>query len=150
MRTILHFAAAILGVLMSLHSYASDPPTFTYLHLYSDDAGESHIKSVTVSFNPLRREGGPQGYPLASGDGAMFLHLKSGAKEDWHTAPRTWFLVAVQGMSEVTTSDGEVRQLKPGMVMLMDDTKGKGHQTRAIGPEDHVALVVPVKEEVMK
>ena len=147
MRSLLCLLTLTLPLLMSTPTLAADPPAFTYLHLYADDAGESHIKSVTVSFNPLRREGGPQGYPLASSEGAMFLHLKSGAKEDWHTAPRTWFLVAVQGMSEVTTSDGEVRQLKPGMVMLMDDTKGKGHQTRAIGPEDHVALVVPVKKE---
>jgi hypothetical protein len=32
------------------------------------------------------------------------------------------------------------------MIMLMDDTSGKGHITRAIGPEDHVAIVVPVDE----
>lgn len=32
------------------------------------------------------------------------------------------------------------------MIMLMDDTPGKVHQTRALGKEAHVAIVIPVRE----
>jgi hypothetical protein len=41
----------------------------------------------------------------------MLLRLKPGAVEDWHNAPRPWYPVVVQGMSEVTISDGEKRRL---------------------------------------
>ena len=141
--------AALLGTLTAASNQAAEPATLSYLHLYADSKGESHFKTGKLPFEVMRREGrsgGPLAHRLADTDGAMFLHLKSGAFEDWHTAPRQWFLIAVQGISEVTASDGEKRQLKPGMIMLMGDTTGKGHQTRAIGPEDHVALVVPFKE----
>jgi hypothetical protein len=48
----------------------------------------------------------------------------------------------MQGICEVTASDGEVRRFAPRSVLLMDDTTGEGHQTRALGPEDHVAVLI--------
>lgn len=141
----LNFLILVLGVLMSVQTLAADDaPTIEYLHLYSDSAGVSHIKEGRMAFSPAR-SGGPMTLQLVNTVGATFLHLKAGAFEDWHPAPQRWFLIAVQGVSEVTTSDGSVRRLTPGTLMLMDDTTGKGHQTRAIGPDDHVALVVPVE-----
>jgi hypothetical protein len=142
--------AVLWGAIMATPTQAADaPPTLSYLHLYSDSQGESHFKQAELSFSAVQREGrsgGPMAHRLAGTEGAMFLRLKSGAAEDWHAAPRTWFLIVLQGISEVTASDGEKRQLKPGMMMLMDDTTGKGHQTRTVGPEDHVAVVIPFKE----
>lgn len=150
MRGVLYSLAALGGIIMAAPTHAADAlPATSYLHLYSDSAGESHFKTVVLTFSPIEsegRSGGPTAHQLSSTEGAMFLQLKRGAAEDWHTAPRKWFLIAVQGIAEVTASDGEKRQLKRGMIMLMDDTKGKGHQTRAIGPEDHVAVVIPVKD----
>ena len=115
-----------------------------YLHLYTDKDGVSHIKEERIAFSRARA-GGPMIVQLAKTEGAAFLMLEAGAFEDWHPVPQRWVLIAVQGISEVTTSDGKVTRLTPGTVVLMDDTTGKGHQTRAIGPEDHVALVVPVE-----
>ena len=150
MRTLLCSMALGWGLIMSASTSAADAaPALTYLHLYSDSAGVSHFKPGKLAFTQQQREGrvgGPLGHALASAEGSMFLRLEPGAVEDWHTAPRKWFLIAVQGISEVTASDGEKRQLTPGMIMLMDDTTGKGHQTRALGKEAHVAVVIPVKE----
>jgi hypothetical protein len=146
MRILFRYLVLTMGVFMAAQSLAADDaPTMTYLHLFSDSAGVSHFKEGRMTFSPARA-GGPLALPLPNTEGATFLRLKSGAVEDWHKAPRRWFLIAVQGVSEVTASDGQVRRLTPGMIMLMDDTTGKGHITRAIGPEDHVAIVVPVDE----
>jgi hypothetical protein len=73
---------------------------------------------------------------------AALLALQRGAKEDWHRAPRRLYLVALKGMSEVTAGDSTVRRFAPGSLLLMDDTTGKGHITRAVGGEDHVALTI--------
>ena len=136
----------VMGVFMAAQTPAADvAPTIAYLHLYSDSEGVSHFKDGKMAFSPLRA-GAPMALELANKEGATFLRLESGAVEDWHKAPRRWFLIAVQGISEVTASDGQVRRLMPGNIMLMDDTTGKGHQTRSIGPEAHVALVVPVEQ----
>lgn len=78
--------------------------------------------------------------------GATLLRLKAGAVEDWHNAPQAWYLIVVQGASEVTTSDGQVRRFGPGSVVLLDDTTGKGHRTRAVGAIDHIAAVVPMAD----
>ena len=125
-------------------SKSAEQPKMTYLHLYNDSKGDSHFKEAHFSFATGSRVGGPLSHEIPGANGAALLRLEPGAKEDWHTAPRRWFLIAVQGMSEVTASDGQVRRLTPGMIMLMDDTSGKGHQTRAVGPEAHIAIVIPV------
>lgn len=57
--------------------------------------------------------------------------------------PQRWYLIVLQGSYEVTCADGEVRRFDPGAVLLLEDTSGKGHQTRAVGSVDHVALLVP-------
>lgn len=130
---------------MSAHTHAADAPgTLNYLHLYADENGVSRFKEASLPFS--RSPSGPELLALANKEGASFLRLAAGEFEDWHIAPRRWFLIVVQGISEVGTSDGNVRRLTPGTVVLMDDTTGKGHTTRAVGPEDHIALVVPIDE----
>lgn len=148
-------AFVVLGALLPLSLRAdeartmsgSTPRTFTYVHLYSDANGVSHFRDETL---PLQAIAGPHGddhalstYALQGAQGAQLLALKHGAREDWHTAPRRMFLVVLQGMSEVTASDGEVRRFGPGSMLLMDDLKGKGHVTQAVGGVDHVALTIP-------
>ena len=119
----------------------------TYTHLYSDANGVSHFKAEQLDFKPLPGATASQSltmHALAGAQGATFLRLAKGAVEDWHVAPRTQFVIGVQGESEVTTGDGKTLHVKPGDIVLMDDTKGKGHKTAAVGAEDHVAMVVPV------
>jgi hypothetical protein len=144
MRSVMRRILLLGAALMATSSLAADKASMTYLHLYTDKDGESRMKEERITFSEARA-GGPMIARLAKTEGAAFRRLEAGGFEDWHPAPQRWFLVALKGISEVTTSDGKVRRLTPGTLMLMDDTSGKGHQTRAIGPEDHVALVVPVE-----
>jgi quercetin dioxygenase-like cupin family protein len=136
---LLRFAAPAFG--------AEERKMLTYTHLYSDANGVSHFKREQLEFKPLPGPNASQSlsvYVLAGAQGATLLRLRKGAVEDWHIAPRTQFLIGVQGESEVTTSDGKTLRVKPGDVVLMDDTTGKGHKTAAMGSQDHVAIVVPV------
>jgi hypothetical protein len=151
--------AAALGVLAGAlattsladeaHPMSQAGLTLTYTHLYSDAQGISHFRDEQISFDGAA--GGPGQPPaakqLSSAPGATLLALKRGAKEDWHTAPRRMYLVALTGMSEVTTGDGTVRRFAPGSILLMDDTTGKGHITRSVGDVDHVALTIPAPAE---
>ena len=114
----------------------------TYTRVYADSAGVSHFREERLEFK-AERAGTPAMHALGAGGGALLARLNAGAFEDWHTAPQPWYLVVVQGISEVTTSDGAVRRFGPGALLLLDDTTGKGHQTRAVGAVDHVALIIP-------
>jgi hypothetical protein len=139
---------ALMTGLVPLGGAADAPdavPPLTYTHVYADSAGMSHFREESFDFRS-NRPGGPLSHTLATGPGAMLLRLKPGAVEDWHNAPRPWYLIVVQGMSEVTTSDGEKRRFGLGSIVLLDDTTGKGHQTRTVGTVDHIAAVVPIAD----
>jgi uncharacterized cupin superfamily protein len=53
------------------------------------------------------------------------------------------FLIVLQGVTQVTASDGQVRRFGPGSMLLMDDPKGKGHITEVVGTVDHVTITIP-------
>jgi hypothetical protein len=117
----------------------------TYVHVYADAAGASHFREEHFEF-ARGRDSDSSIHVLDSKGRATLLRLKAGAFEDWHNAPQAWFLIVLQGASEVTTSDGQVRHFGPGAVVLLDDTAGKGHQTRAVGKIDHIAAVIPIAD----
>ena len=121
-------------------------PRMSYVHVYADSAGVSHFREEHLDFAPGRTEE-TSIHALEAKGRTTLLRLRVGAVEDWHNAPRAWFLIVLQGASEVTTSDGEVRQFGPGSLVLLDDTTGKGHRTRAIGTIDHVAAVIPILDD---
>lgn len=145
-----------LGALLALLSAAAQPalcadargstPHMTYVHVYADTAGVSHFREEQLDFLPGRTEE-TSIHALAAKGRTTLLRLRVGAVEDWHNAPRAWFLIVLQGASEVTTSDGQVRQFGPGSLVLLDDTTGKGHRTRVIGNTDHVAAVIPIADD---
>jgi hypothetical protein len=120
-------------------------PPLTYVHVYADSAGASHFREEQFEFVP-GRDSDSSLHALGTKGGATLLRLKVGAVEDWHNAPQAWFLIVLQGKSAVTTSDGQVRQFGPGSIVLLDDTTGKGHQTRVVGKIDHIAAVIPVAD----
>lgn len=163
---LLHLIAA--GLLITtpgllLHADGTPAPAtatrvLSFTHLWSDANGVSHFRDEKLGFEAATPENPTAGtasrtnpdpealvaLPLRGATGATFLYLKRGAVEDWHKAPRRMYLIAVQGMSEVTASDGEVRRFGLGSIVLMDDLTGKGHITRAVGDVDHIALTIPV------
>jgi quercetin dioxygenase-like cupin family protein len=119
----------------------------SYARLYPGPDGISHFANVKMEFVPLGAAGVEAVLGVHSvGDvrGVAFLRLKAGTTEDWHTAPRRQFMVCIGGLVEVTAGDGEKRQIRPGGILLLEDVTGKGHLTHAVGPDDHVALAIPV------
>ena len=137
---------------------AASTRVLSFTHLWADAKGVSHFREEKLGFEAATPENPTAGttsrtnpdpealvaLPLRGATGATFLYLKRGAVEDWHRAPRRMYLIAVQGMSEVTAGDGEVRRFGLGSIVLMDDLTGKGHITRAVGDVDHIALTIPV------
>jgi quercetin dioxygenase-like cupin family protein len=144
---LMSFAILCRSALGADTSEPISPPIspLTYVHVYADAAGASHFREEHFNFTP-GRDNETSIHVLEAKGGASLLRLKAGTVEDWHNAPRAWFLIVLQGASEVTTSDGQVRHFGPGSVVLLDDTTGKGHQTRAIGKLDHIAAVIPITD----
>jgi uncharacterized cupin superfamily protein len=51
---------------------------------------------------------------------------------DWHPAPQRQYIVLLDGEIEITVADGEARRFRGGDVLLVEDTKGRGHRTRTV------------------
>ena len=142
------------------HPASASTRVLSITHLWADAQGVSHFRDEKISFEAATPENPTAGtaartnpdpealvaLPLRGATGATFLYLKRAAVEDWHRAPRKMYLIAVQGMSEVTAGDGQVRRFGLGSIVLMDDLTGKGHITRAVGDVDHIALTIPVPD----
>jgi hypothetical protein len=67
----------------------------------------------------------------------------------WHTGPARQFVITLSGNSEVEVSAGVHVAAGPGHINLIEDTTGKGHITRNFGPEDRLALTIPLAEGVV-
>jgi quercetin dioxygenase-like cupin family protein len=61
-----------------------------------------------------------------------FAESAPGSALDWHDAPTRQFVITLSGTLEFTTRDGETFTLRPGDVLLAEDTAGSGHAWRLI------------------
>jgi hypothetical protein len=104
-----------------------------------DDAGGSRSSDIAVEF---------EGRPFAAGvppllvsqatrcHALSFVEFPAQVRDTApHPTPRRQFGTVLTGVAETKTTDGEVRRLTPGTVVLLEDTDGRGHTTRIIeGP----------------
>ena len=67
----------------------------------------------------------------------------------WHTGPARQFVITLSGSSEVEVSGGVHVMAGPGHINLIEDTTGKGHVTKNFGPEDRIALTIPLADGVV-
>jgi quercetin dioxygenase-like cupin family protein len=62
-----------------------------------------------------------------------------------HNPPERLFGIVLSGFMEIETSDGAVYRLKPGRVVLVEDTHGKGHITRCPDGVTVAFIAAPVE-----
>ncbi|HEV8472210.1 MAG TPA: hypothetical protein VGR82_05475, partial [Methylomirabilota bacterium] len=94
-------------------------------NLYVDDKGETHFRDVEIEFV----ESGPAGRmsKRMPASGIIFREVPPTYDLDWHPAPRRQYIINLDNGVQITASDGESRRIGAGEVLLVEDTKGKGH-----------------------
>jgi hypothetical protein len=116
-----------------------------YLRVYSDANGVSHFDPVVVELTPT--DYAPPAPPIwispvQAAVRTVFSRVNAGWYGDWHPSPTRQFYVQLQGVVEVRVSDGELRRIEPGMVLLLEDMLPPGHVSRVAGDEDSVGFFV--------
>jgi hypothetical protein len=98
--------------------------------LYADAKGETHFANVEVEFT----QSGPAGRTSARlpATGIIFRETPASYDLDWHPAPRRQYIVNLDAGVQITASDGETRRIGAGEVLLVEDTSGKGHLSKAL------------------
>jgi uncharacterized cupin superfamily protein len=120
-----------------------------YIHLFSDDLGESHIETATI---PLKSEQFvPPAPPLdvsaiSRADGWNLLRFAADWVGGWHCTPSRQWMFILAGQATVRVSDGSQCDLRPGSICLLKDTRGKGHLTTIIGGDEVLIAAVQIPD----
>ena len=120
-----------------------------YVRVFTDPSGESHFEDVEVAFSPLPAD--PPAPPILissfiTADQLAFVGCPPSGSGDWQTAPRRQFLFLLAGENETEVSDGEVRRFGPGSIVLLEDTSGKGHNSRFVGTDDVLLALIELPD----
>jgi len=112
------------------------------IRLYADAKGESHFQDIEVEFEAPTPSGRVSARQPATG--IIFREVPGEYDLDWHPAPRRQYIINLDAGVQLTASDGEVRRVKAGDVVLVEDTWGKGHLSKAIDNKARHCIFVPI------
>ena len=113
---------------------------FTIVRVYSDENGDSHFEDHQV----FLKDGGKIGKlsDAVETKSLIFREVEPAYDWDFHTAPERQYIVLLDGEIEIETSLHEKRTFKPGDILLVEDTTGKGHKTRNLQPMKRRSLFI--------
>lgn len=99
-------------------------------HLYTDEKGDSHFEDMEIEYVETTPAG--QFTKRLPTTGMIFREVQPTYDLDWHNAPRRQYIINLDNGVQITASDGEARIIGAGEVILVEDTTGKGHLSKAV------------------
>jgi len=112
-------------------------------NLYTDAQGQSHFRDIDVEWVEESRAGKLSRRLPATG--IIFREVQPDYDLDWHPAPRRQYIINLHAGVQITASDGEARVIGAGEVILVEDTTGKGHLSKAVEGKIRHCIFVPVE-----
>jgi hypothetical protein len=107
--------------------------------IYTGADGLSHAEEIEMKLN-----GNVSGMMKATG--VEFSRRPPAPVSDWHVGPRRQFVITLSGRAEIEVAGGRKVAIGPGHINLIEDTTGKGHTTRNIGPDDRIVVTIPLAD----
>jgi hypothetical protein len=112
-------------------------------NLFADAHGETHFRDIEVTWVEQQEFSKFSGRLPATG--IIFRETSGDYDLDWHPAPRRQYIINLEGAVQITASDGESRIIAAGEVILVEDTTGKGHLSKAVGGKMRRSIFVPIE-----
>ena len=112
-------------------------------NLYEDEYGQSHFRDIYVEW-VSEGKGGKLSERLPA-TGIIFRQVQPDYQLNWHPAPRRQYIINLDAGVEITASDGEARIIPAGEVILVEDTSGDGHMSKAVDEQIRHCIFVPVE-----
>src|SRR5436190_21613021 len=99
-------------------------------NLYTDANGQSHFRDIEVEW--VEESSAGKLSKRLPATGIIFRQVQPDYDLDWHPAPRRQYIINLDAGVQITASDGESRKIGAGEVILVEDTSGKGHLSKAL------------------
>jgi mannose-6-phosphate isomerase-like protein (cupin superfamily) len=120
--------------------------SMSIIRLYTGDDGESHFETTTMDMHA-------HGDVVTMSDlmdchEVQFAETSSGGGYDWHTAPRRQFVITLSGTLEFENRAGTTQMIRPGDILLAEDTTGAGHKWRLVDNQPWRRCYVHLEPEV--
>ena len=111
--------------------------------IYTGEDGESYFDDMEIELEDC----GPIGRLSKKIDatGVIFRETPADYDYDRHNAPRRQFVVMLDAGVEITVSSGETRILHAGEILLVEDTKGQGHVSKALNNTPRKSLFITLE-----
>jgi quercetin dioxygenase-like cupin family protein len=122
---------------------------YKYIRLYADRDGESHFEDVEITFQEMDFVPPAPPVLLSPFEPANqygFEVVPPGYHGDWHPAPSRVLAIYLSGEGTIEASDGEVRRIRPGTILLAEDTTGKGHISRNTGSSEALVAILQLPD----
>jgi len=110
--------------------------------IYTGPDGQSHAEEIEMKLIGNATE-------MIKATGVEFSRRPPGSSNEWHTGPRRQFVITLSGRGEIEVAGGKKVAVGPGQINLIEDTTGKGHITRNLGPEDRIAITIPLADQTV-
>jgi quercetin dioxygenase-like cupin family protein len=111
--------------------------------VFSLEDGTTSMEQLAV---PLNEERTGRASKLFDGPGVMIRRSAPGRAASWHTAPRRQMIATLSGWGEIETGDGQRLRLTPGVLVVVEDVTGVGHQTWTDPAEGWQMLFIPLDD----
>ncbi|MGY4650987.1 hypothetical protein [Mycobacterium sp. URHB0021] len=115
------------------------------VRLWTGDDDSSHVQIGRLDMTPGRNA--DQVSPAMAVSHVTVEETATGGALAWHTAPVRQLVVTLAGTLSFSTRDGEQFTLRPGDVLLAEDTAGSGHQWRLEGTDSWRRMYVVLAED---
>jgi hypothetical protein len=111
--------------------------------IYSIEDGTTRLEQVDIALDEA-----PGGVisKLLAGPGVMIRRSSAGRFSPWHPAPRRQIIATLGGWGEMETGDGQKVRCSPGVLAVVEDVAGKGHQTWTDPENGWYMLFIPLDE----
>ena len=110
--------------------------------IYNGPDGESYFGEVEFALQNAGEIGMLS--PMQPATGIIFRETAGDYDYDWHNTPRRQYVIILEGLVDFTVSSGETRRFGGGDVILLEDTEGRGHQSKAVAGQVRRSIFVAV------
>ena len=143
------FVLALLLVATSAWAEEWTPEPLRYARIALDENDRSYFADVseTLEVKNFAPPAGPLGVAaLRDAKSLTFTSADAAWVGDWHPTPRVQYVLVMKGEVEITVETGESRRFGPGSVVLLEDIRGKGHDSRVVSDTPALFAMIAIPD----